>query len=62
MTNNKSGGIDTLQHVNSHSVEIAHLPVPVAAKLHDAISFDKTLDDVREKVTNVTVGHEQLLS
>ena len=53
---------------NSHSVECAHLPVPtdikhkVAAKLHDGVSVDKILDDISEKMTNDTIGREQLLS
>ena len=51
---------------NSHSVELALLPTDikyeVAAKLYDGVSVDKILDDIREKMTNDTIGHEQLLS
>ena len=53
---------------NSHSIKIAHLPVPlnvkrkIAAKLHDGVVVEKVLDDVRDSLSNGTIGREQLLS
>ena len=50
---------------NSHSIEIAHLPVPlnvkhkIAAKLHEGVVVGKVLDVVRDSLSN---GREQLLS
>ena len=43
---------------NSHSVQLAHLPVPsdikhkIAAKLHDGVSIEKILDDIRDSMPN----------
>ena len=53
---------------NSHSVQLAHLPVSsdikhkIAAKLHDAVSIEKILDDIRDSMPNGQISREQLLS
>ena len=49
---------------NSHSIEIAHLPVPlnVKHKIAAKLQVEKVLDDVRDSLSNGTIGCEQLLS
>ena len=53
---------------NIHSVQLAHLPVPsdikhkIAAKLHDGVSIEKILDDIRDSMPIGQNSHEQLLS
>ena len=54
---------------NSHSINIAHIPVPegvkldIAAKLHQGVKIDRILDDLRDSLSaNGTIGPEQLLS
>ncbi len=53
---------------NTHSIEIAHLPIPpsvkskIASKLHDGVDIEKILDDVRDDTLSTGIGREQLLS
>ena len=53
---------------NSHSTELAHLPVPqdvqykIAAKLHDGVSIEKVLDSIRDDMSSGVIGREQLVS
>ena len=53
---------------NSHSVQLAHLPVPsdikhkIAAKLHDGVLVEKILDEIRDSMPNEQISREQLLS
>ena len=60
--------VEYCSHHNSHSIKLAHLPIPpdvkhkVAAKLHDGVSLERILDNVKETMTNGEIGREQLLS
>ena len=60
--------VEYCSHHNSHSIKLSHLPIPpdikhhIAAKLHDGVSIERILDDVRETMTNGEIGREQLLS
>ena len=57
--------VEYCSHQNSHSIKLAHLPIPpdikhkIAAKLHDGVSLERILDDVRETMTNGEIGCEQ---
>ena len=59
--------VDYCSTHTTHTVQLAHLPVPpniknkIAAKLHDGVQIEKILDDVRDTMPNGEIGRGQLL-
>ena len=60
--------VEYCSYQSSHSIKLAHLPIPSdtkhkrVGKLHNGESFKRILDDVRDTMTIGEIGCDQLYS